>query len=191
MNGFWAGCGRIIARFFVSWSVMASHNTNRFFFWSGLAAGGFLGVTGTLLYLFFGNYSGDRLPHPALWRWGGLLLALTGVGLFAYTVRRASVRARRKREKAVGRLRETGTPVWVDLKRCEIVSSSVEEDKVRDSVDTCSRLKYIHAAKAYYSDPIYRDEDAIRLKLELQKQTALYLSGSGDDYYFDIEFFDE
>lgn len=163
-----------------------------FLFYVKLGIGALLALLGSLAYLFFRNYSGERIPYPTLWCLAGALLVMAGVAWAVYTIRR-EIRLEAKKQQAKKELlRHEATPVWVDLARCEIVTSALNPDQTnQDGNDTYSVLKFMYEGKPYYSGNIYKDEDAIRLKMELQKQTTLYISPNGTEYYLDTAFLEE
>lgn len=169
-----------------------SSKTHVFLFYLKLGAGALSVLVGTLVYLFFRNYSGTKIPYPTLWYLAGALLVMAGVAWVVYTIRREIRLEERKESTRHERMRQTATPVWVDLARCEIITSALPPDETnRDGNDTYSVLKFIYQGKPYYSGNIYKDEDAIRLKMELQKQTTLYINPDGTEYYLDTAFLEE
>ncbi len=86
---------------------------------------------------------------------------MAGVAWAVYTIRR-EIRLEAKKQQAKQELlRHEATPVWVDLARCEIVTSALNPDQTnQDGNDTYSVLKFMYEGKPYYSGNIYKDEDA-------------------------------
>lgn len=173
---------------------MATDNTKShvFLFYVKLGLGAFVAFVGALLYIFFRNYSGDKIPYPTLWYMAGALLLMAGVAWAVYTIRREIRLAGKRDEAKQEELRHIASPIWVDLSQCEIVTSALPENETnQDGNDTYSVLKFTYQGRPYYSANIYKDEDSIRLKMELQKQSALYIHPNGTEYYLDTAFLEE
>lgn len=163
-----------------------------FLFYLKLGLGAFVALLGCLLYLFFRNYSGEKIPYPTLWYLAGALLVMAGVAWAVYTIRREIRLEKAKERLTIDALRNSAMPIWVNLARCEVISSSLAPNEVNeDGDDTYSVIKFVHEGKPYYSANIYKDVDTIRLKMELQKQTALYIHPNGSEYYLDTDFLEE
>ena len=170
-------------------------------------------LSGLLICLFFGSYSGTVIPYPTLWYMAGAALVAAGIALLVVTVLKNIKEDERKLTEQLNTFKASARKIKVDLSSCIIRTNIyVEEvEKVKSSeakfydglYDSSRNMERIDVKRAvllyeteesgekkqYYSAEIYKDEITIRFLLQRQEHTFIYVDSAEEKYYyFDIEF---
>jgi len=169
----------------------------------------FLIICGLLVATFFKSYKGDMIPNPNLWFLGGMFLFALGLGILFMAFKQNVNRQKKQVDDFVTRLKQNGTPITVNLRQCGVESHHTETEKG----ETNSQIKawngvyagstrtetvheydtYIifnHNETTYHSEPIPKPEATVRMLMEIQKETVLYVDEKTGEYYFDVAFLD-
>jgi hypothetical protein len=169
-------------------------------------------ITGIVTYLFFQNYSGNLFPYPIFGKSVGILLLVVGVFILRIIWVTNKKRECKNPQTEIDDFKSKAEKMLVNLDDCKIIMNNYSE--YVDAIESNSELIFDSNKKnenrnvnqavlifekiengeteKYTSQTIYTDEMTLRLLLNKQKETYIYIDKNNRKrYYFDIDFIHE
>lgn len=169
-----------------------------------------LSIIGILMMIFFRKYSGDLIPYSTIWFFAGFILLFIGYSF----IQTKEIKLMQDLADEIDKFKLRADQIKVNLNSCKIKTNNyteqIEEDdsyrpQLLNSLSDYTKKEMKHTTvyqsvliyetdvfgqkAAYYSPTIYMDEISLKILLDREKETSIYVDRDNrNKYYFDLEF---